>query len=69
MGVNAGPGPGNLFVADAAIIMDDVDTLPAIVSQIVLFLEKVFLVDVLPEARAEGLTAKYTGPSAPVVPR
>ena len=68
VGVNAGAGPGNLFVADTAVIMDNVDTLPAIVSQIVLLLEKVLLIDMLPEARAEGLTAKDTGPSALVVP-
>ena len=69
MGVNAGAGPGNLLVADAAIIMDDVDTLPTVVSQVVLLLEKVLLIDMLPEARAEGFAAKYTGPSAPIVPR
>ena len=59
--VDAGSGPGNLFVADAAIIMDDVDSLPTVVSQIVLLLEKMLLVDMLPEARAESLTAKDTG--------
>ena len=69
MGVNAGAGPGNLFVADAAMIVDDVDSLPAVVSQIVLLLEKVLLVDMLPEARAEGFTAENTGPGAPVIPR
>ena len=69
MGVDAGARPRNLLVADTAIIMDYVDTLPAVVSQIVLLLEKMLLVDMLPEARAESLTAKNTGPSAPVVPR
>ena len=68
MGVDAGARPRNLLVADTAIIMDYVDTLPAVVSQIVLLLEKMLLVDMLPEARAESLTAKDTGPSALVVP-
>jgi hypothetical protein len=68
VGVNAGPRPRNLLVADATIIMYDVDTLSSVVSQIVLLLEKMLLVDVFPEARAESLTAKDTSPSAPVVP-
>ena len=68
MGVDAGTRPGNLFVTDTAKIMDNVDPLSAIVSQIVLLFEEVFLIDMLPETRAEGFTAKDTGPSALVVP-
>ena len=57
MGVDAGSRPRNLFIADAAEIVDNVDPLPAIVSQVVLLLEEMFLIDMFPEARAEGLTA------------
>ena len=67
--VDAGSGPGNLFVADPTMIVDNVDPLFAIVPQVVLLLEEVLLVDVFPKTGAEGLAAEDASPSTPVVPR
>ena len=67
--VDAGSGPGNLFVADPTMIVDNVDPLLAIVPQVVLLLEEVLLVDVFPKTGAEGLAAEDASPSTPVVPR
>ena len=67
--VDAGSGPGNLFVADPTMIVDNVDPLLPIVPQVVLLLEEVLLVDVFPKTGAEGLAAEDASPSTPVVPR
>ena len=67
--VDAGSGPGNLFVADPAMIVDNVDPLLPIVPQVVLLLEEVLLVDVFPKTGAEGLAAEDASPGTPVVPR
>ena len=53
--VDAGSGPGNLFVADPTMIVDNVDPLLPIIPQVVLLLEEVLLVDVFPKPEQKVL--------------
>ena len=66
--IDAGAGPGHLLGTDLAEVVDDLDSLLAILPQVVLFLRGVRLLDVAPEAGGEGFVADVAGPLAPVVP-
>ncbi len=68
MGIDAGAGPGDLLVADAAEVVDNVHARPAVLLQVGALGQRVRLLDVAPEPRAERLTAHQARPLAPVVP-
>ena len=61
--------PGNLLTTQQTVVVDDGDTLPPVVSQILLLLQEMSLIDMSPEAGAEDLEADETGPGALVVER
>ena len=68
MGADVGPGPGQPLPAHPAAVGDDGDALPAVVRQVLILLHEVLLIDVSPEARAEGFVAEEAGPLTLVVP-
>jgi hypothetical protein len=69
VGIDAGAGPGDLLVADAAEVVDNVHARPAVLLQVGALGQRVRLLHVAPEPRAERLPAHQARPLAPVVPR
>ncbi len=68
VGIDAGAGPGDLLVADAAEVVDNVHARPAELLQVGGLGQRVRLLHVPPEPRAERLAAHQARPLAPVVP-
>jgi hypothetical protein len=68
MGIDAGAGPWYLLVADAAEVVDNVHARPAVLLQVGGLGQRVRLLHVAPEPRAERLTTHQARPLAPVVP-